>query len=202
MTARATIPTIILDPGHGMGNRSPGRYDPGTVHGSTNEADVVMTYANAIRAALMSMGGLRVVRTRIDARDPAPIGRRAAIARQYAGRVMLSLHLNNSGTGRASGAECFYRGPQHRQDAANLSAIASAIFQIPDRGPKTEAQSQHKRLAVMDFQPTFLLELGFLDHPTDRERLLSPSHQATLAHALAAYLRSYVIPQPPLRRLA
>jgi len=185
-------PTIILDPGHGMANRRAGRFDPGAVSAGVREADIAMDYANAIRGELLAMGGVRVVRTRIDHRDPTPIGVRADIARQYNGRIMLSIHCN-SATPQATGAECFFRGDANRQFAAALSAATADAMAIRDRGAKTEDQSQHGRLAIMAFQPCFLLELGFLTNERDRAAMLDGEIRRKLAKTLAAMLRERVI---------
>jgi N-acetylmuramoyl-L-alanine amidase len=178
--------TVILDPGHGMGNRRAGVFDPGAVHGDIREADIAMAYANAIRAYIRGAGG-RVVRTRVDNNDPAPVGKRAGIARQYGGTVMLSIHCNAAGPA-VTGAECFYRGEANYDRAAEISAITAQTLGIRDRGAKIEARSQHGRLAVMDFQPCFLLELGFLTNPADRAAMLDAEKREKLAQALAEIL--------------
>ena len=185
-------PTVIIDPGHGMENREPNRYDPGVVFAGVEEAALVMSYANDIRADLLQRGGVRVVRTRVDRKDPAPIGQRAAIARRFNGRIMLSLHINSAGP-TATGTEVFYRGEENRLRAAVMSATVADILGIPDRGPKRERQSQHGRLAVMGFQPTFLLELGFVTNTQDRTAFTDPAKKAAVVKYLAGFLRSAVV---------
>lgn len=64
--------TIILDPGHGMSNRERGVYDPGAVYGGVTEAGIAMVYANELRSILLGRGH-RVIRTRTDDKDPAPV---------------------------------------------------------------------------------------------------------------------------------
>ena len=163
-------PIVIIDPGHGMSNRKPGVYDPGAEAYGDTEAGVVMEYANRLRAILRARG-VPVVRTRVDRADPCPVGKRAEIARDYHGTIMVSLHCN-SANGSASGTEVFYRGESNRQTAETLSAAVSSNLGIKNRGAKTESQSQHSRLAVMSFQPCFLIELGFIDNVADHERMV------------------------------
>ena len=162
-------PVIILDPGHGMSNRRAGRYDPGACAFGETEAEIVMEWANILRGILRARG-FAVVRTRVDRNDPAPIGQRAAIARRYSGSFMLSLHCN-AANGRARGSECFYRGSENKATAARFSAAIARHLATPDRGAKTESSSQHGRLAVMSFQPCFLLELAFIDNAADHAAL-------------------------------
>jgi len=164
--------SIIIDSGHGMSNRRAGVFDPGAVSNGIREADIALAWCNEIRGLLMARGN-KVVRTRVDNSDPAPIGKRASIARQYGGTVMLSLHCN-AATGSANGTETFYRGEANKGMAERINAAVVAALGTRDRGVKTESASQHARLAVMAFQPCYLLEIGFIDHAGDRAKMLDP----------------------------
>ena len=177
---------IILDPGHGMGNRRAGSFDPGAVASGIREADIVMDWANVLREILMERGH-RVVRTRIDHKDPASIGQRAKIAKQYHGDVMLSLHCNAANS-KANGTETFYRGINHKAKAEAITAAVCKALGTRNRGAKTESQSQHARLAVMSFQPCFLLEIGFIDHPGDRAKMIDPAYRRQACNAIASII--------------
>jgi N-acetylmuramoyl-L-alanine amidase len=179
--------TVILDPGHGMSNRRAGVYDPGAVGiDKVTEAEIVMEWANEIRAFLRCAGH-KVVRTRINAADPAPVGQRAGIAKEYKGEIMLSLHCN-AFNGTASGTETFYRGEQHKAKAQQINVAVVKALGTKDRGVKTEGASQHSRLAVMAFQPCFLLEIGFIDNPDDFKKMTDPKLRAGACEALARVL--------------
>lgn len=177
---------IILDPGHGMSNRKSGIYDPGAVSAGISEEKIVMEWANIIREILIAVGH-KVIRTRVDLNDPAPVGQRAHIARKYKGEIMLSLHCN-AFNGTASGTETFYRGDSNKPLATRINAAVTEALGTVSRGVKTENQSQHARLAVMEFQPCFLLEIGFIDHPGDRAKMLDPQLRRKACEALAAIL--------------
>ena len=170
--ANRRIMSIILDAGHGMGNRKPGVFDPGAVSAGIREADIALAWCNEIRGQLMKRGN-KVVRTRVDNDDPAPIGQRAGIARQYGGTIMLSLHCN-AATGSANGTETFYRGETNKAMAERINAAVVSALGTRNRGVKTESASQNARLAVMAFQPCFLLEIGFIDNAGDRAKMLDP----------------------------
>lgn len=176
--------TIILDPGHGMGNRKPGGYDPGACNGKFQEASIALEWANELRGILQKAGH-EVVRTRISATDPAPVKDRAKIAKEFSGEVMLSIHCN-AANGKASGAECIHRGNQAK--AAALSKACATALGIKDRGAKVEADSQHGRLAVMAFQPCFLLEIGFIDNAGDLAAMIDPVKRKAACEAIAALL--------------
>jgi N-acetylmuramoyl-L-alanine amidase len=156
------------------------------VSNGIREADIAMAWANELRAILQAAGA-RVVRTRIDNSDPAPVGQRAAIAREYGGDIMLSLHCNAANS-KANGTETFYRGETNRAMAGRINDAVVGALHTRNRGAKTESASQHARLAVMAFQPTFLLELGFIDHSGDRFKMLDPAMRRAACEALAAVL--------------
>ena len=180
--------TVIIDPGHGMSNRRSGTFDPGAVANGIREADVAMAWTNELRAILMDQGH-RVIRTRIDNSDPAPIGQRAKIAKRFGGDIMLSIHCN-AANGTANGTETFYRGEANKLTAQRINTAVVAALGTRDRGAKLESASQHARLAVMAFQPCFLLEIGFLDHIGDANKMIDPVKRKLacqwIAGALAA----------------
>jgi N-acetylmuramoyl-L-alanine amidase len=178
--------TIILDPGHGLGNRRAGVYDPGACSEEHCEATIAMAWANQLRGILLAAGH-RVVRTRVDHKDPAPVGQRAAIARQYRGDIMVSIHCN-AANGSASGTETFYRGEANREQAEAINKAVVNALGTRNRGTKLESDSQHATLAVMSFQPCFLIELGFIDHPGDRAKMLDPVLRKAACNAVARVL--------------
>lgn len=175
--------TIILDPGHGMSNRKSGVYDPGACFGPISEAAIVMDWVNELRSILIERGA-KVVRTRMDAKDPAPVSKRDDIAREYNGDMMISLHCN-AANGKASGVETFYRGADDRVMAKKLTDALCDVLKLPNRGPKNEQESQHSRLAVMEFDKCWLIELGFIDNSKDRTLLLSPEMRRKGCEAIA-----------------
>jgi len=181
---------IILDPGHGMSNRKRSVFDPGACAGGVRECDIAMTWANAIRAILKAKGA-KVVRTRVDNEDPAPVSARAGIAREYNGAVMLSIHCN-AATGTASGTETFYRGSDNILMAGRINDAVVKALGTRSRGVKTESSSQHSRLAVMSFQPCFLLEIGFIDNPDDRKKMTDEKLTLAACNKLADILMEFV----------
>jgi N-acetylmuramoyl-L-alanine amidase len=175
--------TIVIDPGHGMSNRVAGKYDPGACSGNYTEAGIVMDWANELRQILKDRGHT-VIRTRRDANDPAPVSRRDDIARAYNGDMMVSLHCN-AANGKASGIETFYRGADDKAMAKRLTDDLCAVLGLPNRGPKTEHESQHSSLAVMEFDKCWLIELGFIDNPIDRSKLIDPALRKKACIAIA-----------------
>jgi N-acetylmuramoyl-L-alanine amidase len=177
---------ICIDPGHGMGNKIPGRYDPGAVCQGVEEATIAMQWANELREILKARGH-EVTRTRIDAKDPAPVGGRAAIARSFGCEVMLSIHCN-AANGTANGTETFYRGEGNKALAQAVNDAVVSSLGTRSRGVKTEASSQHARLAVLNFPRCVLLEIGFIDHAADRKDMMDATKRRKACEALATAL--------------
>ncbi len=169
-----------------MSNRKSLVYDTGAECAGYTEAGIVMDWANELRAVLMRLGHT-VIRTRVDYHDPAPVSRRDDIARAYGCEVMVSLHCN-AATGAASGSEVFYRGADDKQKAEELSVAVASSLGLKDRGAKTEAESQHSSLAVMEFDKCWLIELGFIDNEGDRAALLNPTKRKAACQAIAKVL--------------
>lgn len=178
--------TVCIDPGHGMSNKRAGVFDPGACSGPLEEARIAMDWANELRAILQARGH-KVIRTRINNSEACPIGDRAWVASKYGSDVMISIHCN-AATGSATGTEVIYRADMNRAMAAELSKAVSGALGLRDRGAKTEVHSQHKRLAVMAFQPCFLIELGFIDNTKDAAALTDPQKRLDACAAIAELL--------------
>ena len=160
---------LCIDPGHGYANRRAGVYDSGAVAAGVAEADIVLQIALTGKW-LCSQRGIECWLTRDDDRDPTPVGSRDDRAEQAGCTHFLSLHMN-AATGTATGTETFYRDSADKAWARKIQSSALAAWGLRDRGLKTEADSQHNRLAVFDFDgPAALLEVGFIDNSLDRGR--------------------------------
>lgn len=179
---------IIGDPGHGMSNKRSGQYDPGAVADGVAEADIALAWTNELRSIVLARKH-KFIRTRVDAKDPAPVWRRDDIARSYKGDRMISFHCN-AANGKASGTETFYRGSDDKEIAVKLTAAVCGVLGTKNRGAKTESQSQHASLAVMEFDKCWLLEIGFIDHPEDRRKMLDPALRRKACEAIADVILS------------
>jgi N-acetylmuramoyl-L-alanine amidase len=159
---------ICLDAGHGMGNRTPGVYDPGATHRGIQEADIALTWALTGKFILPSFG-IQTFLTRDDAQDSTPVGRRDDMAKANNCTHLLSIHCN-AYNGSASGVEVFYRDGIDLVFATKVLDALVLATGLPNRGLKKEADSQHSRLAVLDFvPPACLMEIGFIDNDHDRQ---------------------------------
>lgn len=166
-----------------MSNKRRGQYDTGAVYKGATEAEIVMRYANCLKQEIEKLGHT-VVRTRVDEHDPAPVWRRDDIAMSYRCDRMISLHTN-SGGGRANGTETFYRGADDKAMALRLTEAVCQVLGTKNRGAKTEQESQHSSLAVLEFDKCWLVELGFGDNAEDLAKLLDPALMQDTCAAVA-----------------
>lgn len=93
-------PTIVVDAGHGG-------VDPGAIGVSgTQEKDIVLEYARALRDRLEASGRYQVVMTRDDDRF-IPLRGRVDIAEKSNGDLFISLHANTNPSSRVKGASVY-----------------------------------------------------------------------------------------------
>lgn len=100
---------VVLDPGHGG-------YDPGAEAAGETEADLVLTFARDLRAAL-EQRGIEVVMTRDDDHF-IRLEDRMTIARTENADLFLSLHADALPQGQAAGATIYVWNPASNDRAA------------------------------------------------------------------------------------
>ena len=112
---------VCVDPGHGMGNATPGVFDPGAVHNpsGTREADVVLAYGLELKGVLEARG-MEVFMTRDNNTSPTPVGRRASRAKTAGCDIFVSIHLNSASSSSANGVETLYRDDPDKQLATDM----------------------------------------------------------------------------------
>lgn len=217
---RATIPTIVLDPGHGGG-------DEGARGGAIVEKDLTLRLARLLRSKLQSALPVRVVLTRDEDAD-LPLETRSALANQLKAELFVSLHLNSSFGHTATGAESYFLSldasderAQRAADEANQTTtagdpltdlqlilwdmaqtrhlaesqrLASLIQEELDAtlGLRNRGVKQAPFVVLMGAaMPAVLVELGFLSNPEEVERLGDPEYQNRLIEALTRALVRY-----------
>jgi N-acetylmuramoyl-L-alanine amidase len=161
---------LAIDPGHGMGNRSPGRFDPGAVSSGELESAIALDWALTGKH-ILHQAGIDCFLIRDDQTDPTPIGTRDDKAELAGCTHFISLHCNAGG---GTGVETFYRDAQDKAFASEIQSAALQATGGANRGIKHESATRHGKLAVFGFDgPACLLELGFIDNKVDRKWLKS-----------------------------
>lgn len=175
---------VCIDPGHGMGNRSPGVFDPGCTHreGGTlfRESDIVLKYGLALKDILRARD-VDVFMIRDDHTDPAPVARRARMAKDAGCKKFVSIHVNAAEVEHAKGIEVLYNDEADKPFAQKMQTALVRASGLKDRGVKKRTD-----LAVLKFAgPAVLIELGFIANDEDRNAFLDPVVRDKICTAIA-----------------
>ncbi|MCK7498423.1 MAG: N-acetylmuramoyl-L-alanine amidase [Comamonadaceae bacterium] len=104
-----TRKVVILDPGHGMGNRVPNLMDWGKDYKNYKEAEIVLEKAKKIKSMLDSTK-YNVILTRKNNETHCPIESRPEISNKINADLFLSLHVNDFKNWKnISGSEIYWR---------------------------------------------------------------------------------------------
>ncbi len=95
------VQTIVIDPGHG------GAETGAVTAQGTQEKDLTLLLAQALKSRLESRLPVRVVLTRSDDSELA-LDARSALANQFKADLFISIHLNSAHGGEAHGAETYF----------------------------------------------------------------------------------------------
>jgi N-acetylmuramoyl-L-alanine amidase len=181
---------VCIDPGHGMGNKQRGLYDPGATHKENDstykEAEIVLQYGLALKDAFR-FRNTEVFMTRDDSNDETPLVKRAWMAKNADCDCLISLHVNDAEVEEANGLEIFYGAKSHAPFAKKMQERLLKILQIRDRSFKLG-----NNLAVLKFDgPAILIELGFIRFDSDREKILDQSMRFAVCRGIAEVTLEY-----------
>lgn len=175
---------IVIDPGHGPGNRRPGVYDPGASGNGIEEAAYVMSFSDELANALLVAGHAVTLTRKSGDRSDAPLS-----ARHLAGRnkdLFLSIHCNSWETDKPTGVEVLVKKMGIIAFQGGLSLNVAQAFGVPNRGPKAVGDA----LAILRnaLCPAALLELPFVSNPSDAAALLDKEKRAKAIAVIVATL--------------
>jgi N-acetylmuramoyl-L-alanine amidase len=178
---------VCLDSGHGKGNREHSRYDPGAVHGSFQEAAIVLEYAFVLQLALHELG-IPTFLTRTDQVTPTLLRLRVGRAITAGCTHFVSLHCNSATDPAAHGVEVLYRSAGKALATRMLPMVAGAM-ELRER-----RIVERLDLAVLRFPgPAVLVELGFLSNDLDRAAMLTEQVRYRTCAAIAEVLEQETI---------
>lgn len=189
---------ICIDPGHGLSNRTQGRYDPGcivevpgTLEEPTTvryeEASIVLKYAWELSDWIDGYPNTDTTLTRRGDREHCPLVARADIARAFKSDIFVSLHLNAHTNKNANGLEIYYN-----KVARKLAQHVQSDL-IPDSGFKDRGIKLNPGFKVLDYEKmAILIEIGFLSNSEDRSKIIDNSFRDRFCEELANSLLNYV----------
>lgn len=191
---------IFLDPGHGGS-------DSGAIGGGYKEKDLNLAVTKKVQA-LLTQRGYTVYMSRTDDTF-IPLLDRSQMANDLHANIFVSIHHNStpSGVGTAFGIESYY----YQYDPAYPLKINAGMDTNPYRIAKSMTLAgliqgklvsytggQDNGIAGETFSviresamPATLLELGYINNPSEREKLVSDSYQNTEAKAIADGIDAY-----------
>ncbi len=199
---------VVLDAGHGGAD-----VGANNLHRGILEKQITLEIARKVQQLLKQQDKLRVVMTRSDDVQ-VTLENRCKLADQTKADVFVNIHLNSANNADPSGIETHimppagcpitandhlrecdglsYSGNQH--DGANM--ILGYMLQqnlvqstrAEDRGVRRSRFYVIKNVSC----PAALVECGFISHPGDAGKLLSPVYQISIAKAIAEGIRSYI----------
>ncbi|MEH7276219.1 N-acetylmuramoyl-L-alanine amidase, partial [Neobacillus vireti] len=191
---------VFLDPGHGG-------YDPGAVYGPYHEADLNLAVAKKVES-ILSTRGYQVYMSR---HNDTALGLldRPQMANDLAADIFVSIHTNATAGGPTSvtGIESYYYefDPDYpskiNQDMHdNSERIARSVTLTTliqdnmvsytgavDRGIDGNTLAVIRESAM----PATLVEMGFINNSSDRQKLFTDSYQNKLAQAIADGIVEY-----------
>lgn len=183
---------VVVDPGHGGAQ-------PGAAGNGCFEKEYTLDIALELQKALAD-AGVSVIMTR---KTDVEVGlqERADIAQRHSADFFISIHNNSCAVpGALSGIETFYHGGD-----ANAQALAGSIQSrvtkaagLPDLQIKSDYRVSprigfHVLRACSGYSiPAVLVEVGFINHPTDAAKLADPDFRTSIAQAIVQGLKDYV----------
>lgn len=182
---------IVVDPGHGG-------VDPGAVVADTQEKILVLDIAKQLKG-LLEQQGARVILTRetdtsYSRRIREDLTRRVALVAEHKANLYVSVHANKDGC-RCWGAQTFY---QKNGTPAGKELAMAIQNQLRRLTPTTRTALAADYFVLRTSPvPAAMVEVGFLTHGPEREKLKDPAYQRTVATAIALGLADYVHGRAP-----
>lgn len=159
---------IVLDPGHGMGNRVKGLMDWGMNYKSFNEAEIVLEKVKNIKKMLDSTK-YKVILTRQDNKTPCSIESRPKLANENNADIFLSLHTNDyHGWKSINGSEIYWKERKDKELAKLAAKNLEEIALIHNRRVIQEEYLMLKNVKC----PAILIEMGYPLNEHDKEKIM------------------------------
>ncbi len=122
---------------------------------------------------------------------------RPALESKYNADLFVSIHIDDCpGNDHASGTSVYYHmnDPSSRALAISIANSVAKVSGLPERGALSDSILYHTGLAVLrkSVVPAVLVEVGYINNPKDRTKLLNPKVQAIVAQAICDGIRNYV----------
>ncbi|MEK4418470.1 N-acetylmuramoyl-L-alanine amidase family protein [Bacillus sp. FSL K6-0268] len=170
--------TIVIDPGHGGGDRGAQGKNYGTI-----EKDLNLKVAQNIKKELEERTDAKVILTREtdtsllpETKQKEELQARVKVAKDNVADLYISIHHDTFGDTKVKGITTHY-GANKRQDKKLAEIVQEAIFNqnidTRDRG----IQASDFLVLRENSSPAILIELGFMSNKSDEKRMNSEDFQ-------------------------
>jgi N-acetylmuramoyl-L-alanine amidase len=179
---------IVVDPGHG------GR-DGGAKSGSVREKDLNLKIGKLIAEALTAEGATVIMTRKTDVF--IPLNTRADIANRSQADFFISTHINSTGgAATQSGTITFHHKGNEvsKMLAGCIQRELALVNKLPNKGVWSDGKIYQNGFAVLrqTTMPGVLLELGFINHPRDRARMVTDDFQRSVAAAVVRGMKGFL----------
>lgn len=194
-----SLPTIILDAGHGG-------FDGGAVGvDGVVEKDINLSIALKLHD-MLKVNGFDVVLTRDtdkalnDSTAPttrkkksSDIHNRFEMAKSYENALLISIHQNKFTQSKYFGAQIFY-GPKNPQSKMFAEIMQRRMIDMlqPENKRVYKACGDSVYLIYNAPMPALLVECGFISNPEDAHKLVTGEYQSRIAFTILAATAEYL----------
>lgn len=172
LASRAWAAVVVLDAGHGGGDR-------GTRWNGLSEKTLTLDVAKRVETILKRNGVTTIMTRRTD--KAVSLESRAALANRYRNALFVSIHFNATRLTGISGIETYYRSDRGRKVAYTIQQSLMQKVAAKNRGIKRGNYSVLKNTRGT----AVLIECGFISNKAEAARCGSAAHRQKLAEAIA-----------------
>jgi N-acetylmuramoyl-L-alanine amidase len=180
---------VIVDPGHGG-------HDNGAHSGGVFEKNLTLAVSKLLTEELTKAGATVIMTRKTDVFIPLQV--RSDISNRNHADLYLSVHINSTGgSGSQTGTISFH----HKGNdvgkllAECIQAEMAKVNKMPNIGVWSDGRIYQSGFAVLrnTRQPAaVLLELGFINHPRDRARMVTDDFKTKIAAAIVRGVRNFL----------
>jgi N-acetylmuramoyl-L-alanine amidase len=180
---------IVVDPGHGG-------FQGGATAGGVKEKDLNLKIGKLIAEKLAEEGATVIMTRKTDI--AIGLEARAKIANDSDADMFISTHINSTGgTATQTGTITFHHKGQQisRVLAECIHRELSIVNGLPDIGVWSDGRIYDSGFSVLrntTKMPGVLLELGFINHPKDRARMVTKEFQESAAAAVVKGIKVFL----------
>jgi N-acetylmuramoyl-L-alanine amidase len=179
---------IVVDPGHGG-------HDRGAHFGSLNEKDLTLEIGRQLGVKFAEAGATVIMTRRTDVF--IPLMTRSDISNENHANFFISCHINSTGgEGSQSGTITFHHlGNQIGYLLARcIQSEIAKVNHLPNLGAWSDGKIYGSGFSVLRHTdaPAVLIEMGFINHPRDRARIITADFQDSVTSAVVRGVRVFL----------